>query len=269
MDKQSQGDSDVNYEDGYNRTTDGRKTDALDFGTINLTDDLVKLPSETRIACVPFSASHCLQPFGVSICTNALLLIDFHSHMINEPVMGYLAGKWDPAAQQLSVTQAYPVKANTPAQQAAYTKEVKSSLKQKGAILVGWYQSCPNGVFPNPTMSDIRKQLAFQKSMLSIKNGLMNYSPCIGIIASPYYRRANYNLTSLMQAYWVMPLLLPNQTDFGRPMQIKYKLVRDAFLTQDLLVEMVSQHVLYFFVNSFFHFSAFTCYFPGTKSSFH
>lgn len=42
-----------------------------------------------------FSALGKIQPFLVSISTNAVLLMDFHCHLTSSEVCGYLAGQWD------------------------------------------------------------------------------------------------------------------------------------------------------------------------------
>lgn len=47
------------------------------------------------IECVPFSNLGKIQPFLVSLSTNAALLMDFHCHLTKSEVSGYLAGYWD------------------------------------------------------------------------------------------------------------------------------------------------------------------------------
>jgi hypothetical protein len=36
-----------------------------------------------------------IQPFLVSMSTNAVLVMDFHCHLTTSEVVGYLAGHWD------------------------------------------------------------------------------------------------------------------------------------------------------------------------------
>lgn len=51
--------------------------------------------ANTMIECVPFSNLGKIQPFLVSLSTNAALLMDFHCHLTRSEVSGYLAGHWD------------------------------------------------------------------------------------------------------------------------------------------------------------------------------
>lgn len=51
--------------------------------------------ANTLIECIPFSNLGKIQPFLVSLSTNAALLMDFHCHLTKSEVSGYLAGHWD------------------------------------------------------------------------------------------------------------------------------------------------------------------------------
>ena len=42
-----------------------------------------------------FSVYGKMQPFTVSMTTNALLLMDFHASLTSSEVVGYLGGTWD------------------------------------------------------------------------------------------------------------------------------------------------------------------------------
>lgn len=47
------------------------------------------------VECTAFAALGKIQPFLVSMSTNAMLLMDFHCHLTTSEVCGYLAGQWD------------------------------------------------------------------------------------------------------------------------------------------------------------------------------
>lgn len=51
--------------------------------------------ANTMIECVPFTNLGKIQPFLLSLSTNAALLMDFHCHLVKTEVSGYLAGHWD------------------------------------------------------------------------------------------------------------------------------------------------------------------------------
>lgn len=230
LDKLSIGDLEINAE----KVND---ENIYQFNSIDLNNKELSLGKHAKIACVPFNTTYCMQPFQVTVSTNVLLLVDFHSHLISSEVSGYLAGTWDPRLQHLNITQAYPLREKLIKNQKGHVHKIQQSLLEKGLVLVGWYHSHPN-TFPHPTILDIKRQLNYQKQFLSNSKGQLDYSPCIGLITSPFYQRVN-RLTSLFQMFWVMPVFTANNRDIGRPMQISYNISRDAFLTQDLLVEMV------------------------------
>ena len=47
------------------------------------------------IEAVSFSSAGKVQPFLVSVSSNALLVLDIHCHLKKEEVYGYVAGTWD------------------------------------------------------------------------------------------------------------------------------------------------------------------------------
>lgn len=47
------------------------------------------------IEAVSFSSAGKVQPFLVSVSSNALLVLDIHCHLKKEELYGYVAGTWD------------------------------------------------------------------------------------------------------------------------------------------------------------------------------
>ncbi len=156
-----------------------------------------------------------------------------------------------------STTTAAAAAAADTAEQAKLRAEavgrIKATMRERNTVLVGWYHSHVRSS-PHPTVLDVKRQLRYQKEFLvspnsssPVKGGkggsglpASDYSPVVGLIVSPYYPRTA-RLVSLMQMFWVAPIYVSAVKDFGRPMQFHYTVTRDAFLTQDLLVEMVSE----------------------------
>jgi len=93
------------------------------------------------VKCTPFSALDRIQPFTITISTNALLLIDFHCHLTSGEVVGYLAGNWDIATHNLAILQAFPCRSKLTDRQNAslVEEEVKQALERRHLNLVGWY----------------------------------------------------------------------------------------------------------------------------------
>lgn len=234
FDKLSIGDVELNNEDIHS------ESEVINFTTIDLENKDSTLKDGMKVAAVPFNSVLCLQPFSVTVATNVFLLVDFHSHMISGEIYGYLGGHWDSRGQHLTIIQAFPMFSPEVDSEKMQNQiaNIKKSLQCRSMSLVGWYHSHVDSV-PHPSVADIKRQLSYQKAMISGAGQKINveYQPVVGLITSPYYKKAS-NLASLNQLFWVMPLFVHNCRDFGRPMQLAYNTVRDHFLTQDLLVEM-------------------------------
>lgn len=191
----------------------------------------------TMVKCIPFSAVDRIQPFNVTVATNALLLVDFHSHLVSGEVAGYLAGSWDQLQNLLTVTQAFPCRTslNDETNVANVEEEIRQDIEKRNLTLVGWYHSHQGKYSNHPTIKDIQNQIEHQITMKESSNG---YIPCIGLICSPHDIRSEDDLSPSFQIYWVMPPPENFANHYGRPMQMYYSVSRDLFLTQDLLLEM-------------------------------
>lgn len=191
----------------------------------------------TMVKCIPFSAVDRIQPFNVTVSTNALLLVDFHSHLVHGEVAGYLAGSWDPGQHVLTITQAFPCKTRLDDEQEAphIDEEIRSDIEHRNLTLVGWYHSHQRKYSNYPTIRDIQAQMEYQITMKEAPGG---YTPCVGLICSPHDIRSEDDLSPTFQIYWIMPPPEHLGNHYGRPMQMYYSVTRDLFLTQDLLLEM-------------------------------
>lgn len=195
----------------------------------------------TIVRCSTFPSLDRIQPFSVTVSTNALLLIDFHCHLTSNEVTGYLAGTWDLSCHSLTILQAFPCRSrlNDRERASAVEEEIRHNLEQRNLSLIGWYHSHPNSP-PQPSMKDIEAQFEYQVTMKGESDSA--YLPCVGLICSPYdpILSSNISLDSVFQMYWIMPPPEYRPYEFGKPMHMMYTITRDSFLTQDLLLEMVS-----------------------------
>lgn len=57
--------------------------------------DFVSSDANMLTEAVSFSSVGKVQPFLVSVSSNACLVLDIHCHLKKEEVYGYLAGTWD------------------------------------------------------------------------------------------------------------------------------------------------------------------------------
>lgn len=211
------------------------------LGTRNVDCDL-----NTLVISTPFSVLDRIQPFTLTISTNCLLLIDFHCHLTESEVVGYLGGTWDIAAHNLSILQAFPCRGRLGDKEAApaIEEEIRESLEQRHLTLVGWYHSHPKAP-PQPSLRDCNSQLDYQITMKGESDS--SYTPCVGLICccaesilskpTPYVKDESC-VDAKYLAYWVMPPPEHRPNEYGKPMQMMYNIAQDSFLTQDLLMEM-------------------------------
>ena len=148
----------------------------------------------TILACQPFTMGRSEQPFGLSVMTNALFLMDLHCHLSKTEVIGFLAGKWDPATKQLVVREAFPCRAleldddkdvrdRSVEMDPESEVQAKELIAAKGYDVVGWYHSHP--VFKaEPSLRDIESQEQYQR-LFQDDDG---HEPFVGIIIAPYDR---------------------------------------------------------------------------------
>ena len=109
----------------------------------------------------------------------------FFNFQVKEPVCGYLAGQWDLNSHNLAVTHSFPCLTRNADEAARIESEIYSQIYGRHLSLVGWYRGSP-GMPPLPSLKDSEAQLEYQMKLLG--NSDSTYSPCIGIITSPFTR---------------------------------------------------------------------------------
>ncbi|KAG8454450.1 hypothetical protein GDO86_000900 [Hymenochirus boettgeri] len=190
----------------------------------------------TLVEVISFLAMNKFQPFHVSVSSNALLLLDFHSHLTHSEVVGYLGGRWDTNSQLLSVLRAFPYRSRLKDTESATAieEEIYQSLFLRGLSLVGWYHSHPFSP-ALPSLQDIESQMDYQLKLQGSEN---SFQPCLGIICGPYFQ-LNQGIQSSICPFWVMPPAEHRPNDYGIPMDVEVTYTQDNFLTNDILHEMM------------------------------
>uniref|UniRef100_A0A1B6DKE7 MPN domain-containing protein n=3 Tax=Clastoptera arizonana TaxID=38151 RepID=A0A1B6DKE7_9HEMI len=190
----------------------------------------------TLVESTPFSSMGKIQPFLVSMATNAALVMDFHCHLTTSEVVGYLAGQWDVNAHHLAITHAFPCRSRLSDQEMVpiVENEIKKAIRQKRLMLVGWYHSHPTAP-ATPSLRDIDAQLEYEIHMKGSSDA--NYTPCVGVICSPY-NKDSISLESSVVSYWVIPPPENRPHEYGRPMLMSYSVMQDQYLSADTLNEI-------------------------------
>ncbi|XP_063614660.1 MPN domain-containing protein-like [Penaeus indicus] len=186
----------------------------------------------TMVELTSFQSIGRMQPFTVTMSSSAMAMIDIHAHLTTSEVVGYLAGQWDVTNHNLIVSHAMPVRCRLgdgekgrAVEQALYAEMEKLNLS-----LVGWYHTHPFSP-PLPSLRDIDSQLEYEMKMKGSNDA--SYTPCIGIIVSPYVRGGGQGMSA--SGFWVMPPPEHKPQEYGRPMSIQFTIVQDAFIPKEAL----------------------------------
>ncbi|CAH1789787.1 unnamed protein product [Owenia fusiformis] len=187
-----------------------------------------------------------IQPFTMTVSSNCLLIMDFHSHLTSSEVVGYLGGRWDSSSQHMTIEQAFPCKCRLGDKDNAHLTEdeIKYAMDRKGLQLVGWYHSHPQSQ-ADPSLRDLDCQMDYQIKMKG--TGSSSYHPCVGMIVSSF-DPANTDVESSIKAYWVMPPpevwyshAYQNKTrDYGMPMDMIFQMKQERFLSESVLSDLRS-----------------------------
>eukprot|EP00731_Ephydatia_muelleri_P020242 Em0012g1067a len=169
--------------------------------------------------------------FAVSVMSNVLLLMDFHSHMTQGEVMGYLGGTYDSNTKVLEVLQAFPCVCEAH-QSAKWEQEIQASMLSRGLRLVGWYHSHPASE-PRPSENDVICQQKYQETMMSGENGI----PCIALITSPNLHGKLASTQTLIKGFWVLSFDVETVAKV-LPMELSFTTTWEQYLTQDVVDEM-------------------------------
>ncbi|KAK7077756.1 hypothetical protein SK128_021165 [Halocaridina rubra] len=189
----------------------------------------------TMVELTSFQSLGRMQPFTVTMSSSAMAVIDVHAHLSTSEVVGYLAGQWDVTNHNLIVSHALPVRCRLGDGEkgSGIEKMLYDEMDKLNLSLVGWYHTHPFSP-PLPTLRDIDSQLEYEMKMKGSNDA--SYTPCIGIIVSPYVRGGGQGATT--SGFWVMPPPEHKPQEYGRPMSIQFTIVQDAFIPKDALLHM-------------------------------
>ncbi|ORZ09204.1 hypothetical protein BCR42DRAFT_423948 [Absidia repens] len=161
------GDGRTNY--ASSRLRRPRSTKSINYQHLTSSSDPL-----TMVKCEPFdgkpgSNSPGAQPFEMTVHSNVLLTMDFHSHLMSTEIIGFLAGEWDKTTKRISVKEAYPCRSLNTGQNEVNVEmdptsaiETRQLIEEKNMVVVGWYHSHPTFV-PDPSLVDIENQCNYQK----------------------------------------------------------------------------------------------------------
>ncbi|KAG0325543.1 Myb-like, SWIRM and MPN domains 1 [Dissophora globulifera] len=174
-------------------------------------------------------------PFRVKVSSDAMLIMDFHSHMAETEVIGLLGGLYDEDERILFILGVFPCRSISTGLQCEMdpTSEIEARqfFSSKGFVVVGWYHSHPT-FEPNPSIRDIENQCGYQELFRRQGTGV---EPFVGVIVSPFDPR---NLSSLSKFQF---LTVSEQYDEHLQGRVPYGFDREITRTNELSVAVFQQ----------------------------
>lgn len=137
----------------------------------------------------------------------------------------------------MAITHAFPVRNTRHDRHYAIEieQQIQRNMLKRNLILVGWYHSHPR-IAAQPTLRDCDAQLEYQIKMCGISDE--TYTPCVGLICSPYYTD-NPSLESSITAFWVVPPAENRPVEYGRPMSMQFSVSQDLEMSEHIRTEML------------------------------
>lgn len=174
-------------------------------------------------------------PFRVKVSSDAMLIMDFHSHLAETEVIGLLGGLYDEDEKILFILGVFPCRSISTGLQCEMDPEsdveARFFFSSKGFVVVGWYHSHPT-FEPNPSIRDIENQSEHQTMF---RRHELNVEPFVGVIVSPFDPR---NLSFLSKFQF---LSVSEQVDERLNCRLPFGYDREITRTNELSVSVFQQ----------------------------
>jgi len=134
------------------------------------------------------------QPFHLQVDNIAFIIMDFHAHLTQMEIIGFLGGYWKPEERTIIVLEAFPCRSLSHSgddrsfsveMDPESEVEIRKDIEERGLRVVGWYHSHPT-FRPNPSVRDLTNQQSYQTLFRDHRNRI---EPFVGAIVSPYDSR--------------------------------------------------------------------------------
>ncbi|KAF9155998.1 Myb-like, SWIRM and MPN domains 1 [Linnemannia schmuckeri] len=179
--------------------------------------------------------AHNQAPFRVKVSSDAMLIMDFHSHLAETEVIGLLGGLYDEDEKILFILGVFPCRSISTGLQCEMDPEsdveARFFFSSKGFVVVGWYHSHPT-FEPNPSIRDIENQSEHQTMF---RRHELNVEPFVGVIVSPFDPR---NLSFLSKFQF---LSVSEQVDERLNCRLPFRYDREITRTNELSMSVFQQ----------------------------
>ncbi|KAG0346943.1 hypothetical protein BG004_000471 [Podila humilis] len=174
-------------------------------------------------------------PFRVKVSSDAMLIMDFHSHLAETEIIGLLGGLYDEDERILFILSVFPCRSLSTSLQCEIDPvsdiEARSFFSSKGFVVVGWYHSHPT-FEPTPSIRDIENQTDYQTMFRRHELGV---EPFVGVIVSPFDPR---NLSYISEFQF---LSVSDQFDENLNCRLPFCYVQETTRTNELSVSVFKQ----------------------------
>ncbi|KAG0031571.1 hypothetical protein BGZ81_000983 [Podila clonocystis] len=174
-------------------------------------------------------------PFRVKVSSDAMLIMDFHSHLAETEIIGLLGGLYDEDERILFILSVFPCRSLSTSLQCEIDPvsdiEARSFFSSKGFVVVGWYHSHPT-FEPTPSVRDIENQTDYQTMFRRHELGV---EPFVGVIVSPFDPR---NLSYLSEFQF---LSVSERFDENLNCRLPYCYMQEITRTSELSVSVFQQ----------------------------
>ncbi|KAF9383654.1 hypothetical protein CPC16_008827 [Podila verticillata] len=174
-------------------------------------------------------------PFRVKVSSDAMLIMDFHSHLAETEIIGLLGGLYDEDERILFILSVFPCRSLSTSLQCEIDPvsdiEARSFFSSKGFVVVGWYHSHPT-FEPTPSVRDIENQTDYQTMFRRHELGV---EPFVGVIVSPFDPR---NLSYLSEFQF---LSVSDRFDESLNCRLPYCYMQEITRTNELSVSVFQQ----------------------------
>ncbi|KAG0039166.1 hypothetical protein BGZ82_009426 [Podila clonocystis] len=174
-------------------------------------------------------------PFRVKVSSDAMLIMDFHSHLAETEIIGLLGGLYDEDERILFILSVFPCRSLSTSLQCEIDPvsdiEARSFFSSKGFVVVGWYHSHPT-FEPTPSIRDIENQTDYQTMFRRHELGV---EPFVGVIVSPFDPR---NLSCLSEFQF---LSVSERFDENLNCRLPYCYMQEITRTSELSVSVFQQ----------------------------
>ncbi|CAB4400231.1 hypothetical protein RhiirA5_408298 [Rhizophagus irregularis] len=205
----------------------------------------------TMIKCDPFfgapnsNVAGC-QPFSMIVESNVLVAMDFHAHLMNTEIIGFLAGHWIPEEKKLIIKTTFPCRSLQTGENHVNVEmdptsalEVQQTITDRNMQVVGWYHSHP--IFqPDPSIVDLENQNNYQKLFRDEK---FNEEPFVGAIVGPYDPKLPGSLSVINWFY--VSNLNKSADEIGQAKQLAFELVNNSAISDEVadeILDLVEQY---------------------------